>query len=294
MIVSVSRRTDVPAYYGEWFMRRVRSGWCEVSNPFNPQQTRVVDLTPGAVDCFVFWTRYPKTLYPHLPELDRLGHSYYFTYTVLDYPRYFEPRLPARGSRVALFKRISSLIGPGRIVWRYDPILLTDQTDERFHLERFKSLADELAPYTDTVVISLFDEYRKLLPRMRTLAQLGAARTHTEDDPERLRAFLGELHGIAVERGLRTQSCSESRDLTATGIEPGACIDAERIRTSMGVRVDARKDPGQRRLCNCVNSVDIGAYDTCPARCMYCYAIGTEAAVRARRGAHSPESPQLG
>lgn len=293
MIVSASRRTDIPAYYGEWLIRRVRAGFCEVANPFNPAHVRRVDLSPEAVDCFVFWTRHPKTLLPRLGELDRRGYHFYFTYTVLDYPRSFEPQLPARSTRVRMFKHISERFGPQRVVWRYDPILFTTVTDPDFHLRAFESLAGELAPYTDSVVVSIYDHYRKLAPRMRALARQGAPRSFFEDDVDALRAFMHRLREIASAFDLRMHSCAEDHDLEGTGIEEGACIDPARIGAITGRAVDSARDSGQRRLCNCVSSVDIGAYDTCPAGCVYCYATGREERVSERRRSHDPDSPRL-
>ncbi len=293
MIVSASRRTDIPAYYGEWLMRRIRAGYCEVANPFNPARVRHVDLRCESVDCLAFWTRHPKSLYPYLIELDRLGFSYYFTWTVLDYPRYFEPQLPALDTRIRLFKRVSERVGAHRVVWRYDPIVFTGATGPEFHLSAVERLAGRLAPYTHSVVVSIYDHYRKLDSRMAELARRGAGLTGFENDAESLRSFMRELAAIAASHGLAIRSCAEDHDLAGTGIAEGACIDAERIARVTGRRAELSKDPGQRRLCNCVQSVDIGAYDTCPAGCVYCYATGRSGRVSERMRAHDPENPRL-
>ena len=293
MIVSASRRTDIPAYFGEWLMRRIRAGYCEVANPFNPSRIRRVELDPASVDCFVFWTRHPKSLYPYLIELDRRGFSFYFTWTVLDYPRYFEPQLPALETRARLFERVSERLGPHRVVWRYDPIVFTDVTGPEFHLRAFERLAVRLAPFTDSVVVSIYDHYRKLDSRMADLARRGAGLTGFENDPESLRSFMRELAAVAASHGLAIRSCAEDHDLAGTGITEGACIDGERIAHVTGRKAELPKDPGQRTRCNCVASVDIGAYDTCPAGCVYCYATGRRERISARMRSHDPGSPQL-
>lgn len=274
-------------------MRRIRTGYCEVANPFNPSRLRRVELVPERVDCFVFWTRHPKSLYPYLIELDRLGFSYYFTWTVLDYPRYFEPQLPALETRVRLFERVSRRLGPHRVVWRYDPIVFTAATGPEFHLRAFERIAGRLAPYTDSVVVSIYDHYRKLDSRMADLARRGAGLTGFENDAESLRAFMRELAAIAASYGLAIRSCAEDHDLAGTGIAEGACIDAERIALVTGRTLELPKDAGQRKRCNCVTSVDIGAYDTCPAGCVYCYATGRRERISARMRSHDPGSPQL-
>ncbi len=293
MIVSASRRTDVAAYYGEWLMRRIRAGYCEVANPFNRTQLRRVDLTAESVDCFVFWTRHPRSLYPHLPELDRFGLPYYFTWTVLDYPRYFEPQLPALEARLSMFRRVSDRVGSHRIVWRYDPIIFTEVTGPEFHLSVFERIAGRLAPYTRRVVVSIYRHYRKLDFRMAELARCGAGLTGFENDAGSLYRFMSELAGIASSYGLAIASCAEIRDLTGTGIGEGACIDRERIECITGTPLEVPKDPGQRIRCNCVQSVDIGAYDTCPAGCVYCYATGRRERITARMQSHHPKNTGL-
>ncbi len=274
-------------------MRRIRAGYCEVANPFNPRQVRRVDLAPDQVDCIVFWTRHPRSLYPYLIELDRLGFVYYFTWTVLDYPRCFEPQLPALESRLRMFRRISERIGPHRVVWRYDPIVFTSLTGPDFHLSAFDRIAAQLAPYADSVVVSVYDHYRKLDAGMAELARSGAPLTGFENDREALRRFMGELASIAASYGLAVRSCAEEHDLDGTGISEGACIDPERIEQITGRHPTPDKDPGQRSRCSCVRSIDIGAYDTCPAGCVYCYATGRRERVVGRLSSHDPGSPCL-
>ena len=293
MIVSASRRTDSPAYYGRWLLERIRCGFCEVANPFNPKQIKRVELAPELVECLVFWTRHPKSLLPYLGELDSRGFFYYFTYTVLAYPRYFEPQLPALESRLTMFKRTADRIGASRVVWRYDPILFTEVTGPQFHLEQFEHLCEELSGFTDTVMVSLFDFYRKLEPRMRRLAEAGAGRTYLEDEPAQLIPTLGRMREIAGAHQITMRSCAEDHDLTGTGITEGACIDPDRIETLLGGQFERSKDSGQRRLCNCIPSVDIGAYDTCPAGCAYCYATGRPERVSERYRRHDPDASRL-
>ena len=159
MIISASRRTDLPAWYGEWLIRRIRDGWCETRNPFNPAQISRISLDPADVDCFVFWTRYPVTLKPHLAELEERGYPFYFLYTLLDYPKKLEPGLPFLEKRLELFRHVSARLGPARVIWRYDPVLITSALNAEYHIETFSRLASLLKGYTDRVIVSLYDPY---------------------------------------------------------------------------------------------------------------------------------------
>lgn len=288
MIVSASRRTDIPAFYGQWFTNRVRAGFCSVANPFNPKQVGTVSLMPEDVHCFVFWTRYPVSLSPHLPELIQRGHEFAMLYTVLDYPAALEPGMPPLAERTRLFRRIADRYGSQRMVWRYDPILISLETDAAFHRARFRRIASQLAGATRRVVISFFDAYSKARARLSSVADGRYRYTGDPSDGE-LGELVPAIVEIAGEYGMSVQSCAEKLDLQRFGVPPGACIDGAQLEDAVERPMPRRRDPGQRKLCRCVESRDIGAYDTCRFGCVYCYATNHPV----RKMTHDPSAPVL-
>ena len=175
MIISASRRTDIPAFYAKWMVRRLREGYCTVPNQWNRNQISKIALGPEDVDAIVFWTRNPRPLMAFLEELDSRGYRYYFQYTILGYPREIEPGTPSLTTAVETFCELSERLGPGRVIWRYDPIVFTGLTTPAFHRENFQRLAESLANRTRRVVVSIVDSYRKTESRMRELEGTPAA-----------------------------------------------------------------------------------------------------------------------
>ncbi len=269
MIISCSRRTDVPAYYSNWFIDKIKKERCEVPNPFNFKQVSEVDLSPGAVDCFVFWSRNPYPLMKKLSLLDERGYPYYFLYTLNDYPRKLEPFRPGTKTAIETFKRLSNRIGAGKVVWRYDPILICDSIDFDYHLKKFEYLSKELSGYSKKVIISVVTPYRKTTRRMSKLCSDSYENLWERDE---LYALLERIAEIASGRGLAMEICCGEKDLTGIGIKPGKCIDAGLIDRELGKNLSYRKDPNQRKNCNCAKSKDIGMNDTCLMNCAYCYA----------------------
>ena len=294
MIISASRRTDIPAFYAAWFMQRVRAGFCTVPNPFNTNQISRVSLRPEDVDAIVFWTRNPRPLLAALDELDARGYRYYFQYTILDNPRLLDPRTPPVAAAVETCRRLADRIGPARVIWRYDPIVLSSVTDFGFHQERYGWIAEQLRGYTTRSVISFVDGYRKAARRRRALAAQGV--TFSDLAPETLPGFPDLLRGLvatAVQNHMEIVSCAEEIDLAGYGVRPGKCIDDGLLARVFGLQLDLRKDPGQRNACGCVVSRDIGMYDSCPFGCQYCYATTSFARAAANHAAHDPEAPSL-
>lgn len=294
MIISASRRTDLPAFYATWFMHRVRAGFCLVPNPFNVHQVSSVSLRPEDVDAFVFWTRNPRPLLPALDELDARGYRYYFQFTILDNPRQLDPHTPPVAGAVATFRRLADRIGPERVIWRYDPIVLSSITDARFHQERYAWIAAQLRGYTTRSVISVVDDYRKAARRLQALATQGVV--FPKQPPEMLPEFaevMRTLVAAAQQNGMEIMSCAEEIDLTGYGVRPGKCIDDELLARILGRPLDLRKDPGQRTACGCVASRDIGMYDSCLFGCQYCYATSSFTRAAANYAAHDPAAPSL-
>lgn len=291
MIISASRRTDIPAYYSEWFMRRIREGYCTVPNPYNSKQIARVSLKPSDVDVFVFWTKNAGPMFPRLGELDALGYKYYFQYTVTGYPAAFEPSVPRLDATVKTFGELAERIGPDRVIWRYDPIIISNITGYDYHREQFSRLAELLRGKTQRVVVSIVDEYRKASLNFKRLASEGIFVGKSLDGEESAR-LMNHLVRTAKDYGLEIYSCSETVDLRPFGILPGKCIDDDFIGRVFGIDVNHTKDKFQRKECGCVVSKDIGAYDACLHGCTYCYASTINMAKK-NYGKHFPDSPSL-
>jgi len=275
MIISASRRTDVASFYAEWFLRRIREGYCEVRNPYNPAQVSRISLRCEDVDGIVFWTRNPRPLMARLDELD--GYRYYFQFTVVHNGRAHDGKSPGIKAAVETFKRLSER---ATVIWRYDPIVATVGVD---HAARFEAIASALRGHTDRCVISLVDAYRKTERRMAELR--GTADEPVAPDVANL---IPRLAAIARSHGMDIVSCAEEVDLTPYGVRPGRCIDPDLL--GLGA---FPKDPSQRAACGCVVSRDIGAYDTCLFECRYCYATSSFERSRERHAGHDPAAPSL-
>lgn len=267
MIVSASRRCDIPAFRGEWFMAALRAGEVEAANPFRPGPAWRVSLRRGDVDAFVFWSRDARPFLRFLPEIEGGGFPYVFLLTATAYPRVLEPSVPEAGEAVACFRELAARIGRRRIAWRYDPVLFTPDLDLRYHNENFARLAGRLAPFASRAIVSFFDPYPKALRRLR---QAGFAAAAAAGTPEQQAEVLAGFAAAASRVGLELQTCAE--DLEAGGVRRGKCIDEEWLNGLFGLKLAFRKDPAQRKLCRCQRSVDIGSYGACRHGCLYCYA----------------------
>jgi hypothetical protein len=271
MIVSASRRSDIPAFHGPWFMKCLRQGEVVVRNPFRPAQAKTISLKKQDVAAFVFWSRDPRLFMEHLPEIERGGYPYYFLITITAYPRLLEPLTPLTEEAVLFFKELAGRIGRRRVIWRYDPVIFTDQTDFDFHVRNFSRLADLFAQFTAQVIVSFFDPYPKGLRRLR---KAGIDAGSAAGSPEQQSDLLAGFAEIAAGAGLEIQSCAEAApgDRPRPLVRPGKCVDEELLNKLFNLNLAYRKDPAQRKLCLCQQSVDIGSYNTCRHGCLYCYA----------------------
>lgn len=286
-IVSASRRTDIPAFYARWLMNRIEAGYCCALNPISRRPYRV-ELGPGEVDAIVFWTRNAAPMFPHLDRLDSLGYRYCFHYTLTGYPALLERHCPARDDAVRAFRALSERIGPRRVIWRYDPIVVSSVTSADWHRRNFDALLGELGGHTARIVVSLLDAgYRAAASRLRRLEGQGV-RVERDSGSAATRELLRRMAEAAQSRGLTVQSCAEEPGLAECGVAPGACIDGALLR-EIGAVGAWRRDPGQRAACLCAASRDVGAYDTCRHGCEYCYATHD----RPPADRHDPESPSL-
>ncbi len=292
MIVSASRRTDIPAFYSEWLGNRMEAGWCDVPNPFNPKQVTRVSLLPKDVDAIVFWTRHARPMMPLLPPLGE-RYRFYFQYTITGYGRPVEARTPPLDVAAATFRALAERLQPGSVVWRYDPILVGNAFPFSEHLTRFASVAEQLEGHTRRVVISVVHIYRKTERRLRALYSFGDELNREPATDPGLPKFLSQLVGIAREHGMAVEACAEGRDYSALGIGKTKCVDDRLLGQLFGGEWPACKDSGQRAECRCVPSKDIGMVDTCPFGCAYCYTTRTDELGRRRHREHDATSSSL-
>ena len=291
MIISASYKTDIPAFYGDWFMARLKAGFCRVTNPWGGQ-TSEVSLRPEAVDGFVLWTRNIAPLAGQLPAVAAVAAVAPFAvqYTVTGYPRAIETSTVPAERALADILRLHRDFGPRAVVWRYDPILFTSLTPAPWHRENFALLAAQLRGAVDEVVISFAHIYRKT---QRNLDVAADRNGFDWQDPETAakRALATELAEIARDAGMTLSVCAQA-DYLPPGGAPARCIDAARLSDIAG-RPIAAAVKGNRPDCLCHASRDIGAYDTCPHGCCYCYAVSAPATAKRRHATHDPHGPFL-
>lgn len=284
MILSVSRRTDIPAFYSKWFFNRLKEGYFLVKNPMNPHQISRVEVNPSVIDCIVFWTKNPK---PMLTKLDHLeGYNYYFQFTLTHYDKTIEPNVPRKKHIIETFIELSERIGKEKVIWRYDPIILTDIYTKEYHYKWFEYLAQKLCNYTDKCVISFLDLYKKTERNMKEIKVTPLLKSDMEEIADR-------LSKIASKYNLILESCSEEIQLDKFAINHGKCIDDKLISKLIGCNINVQKDPNQREVCGCVKSIDIGAYNTCKHHCLYCYANFSKETVEKQILEHDINSPLL-
>ena len=263
-------------------MNRIRAGYVLIRNPMNHKQLSRLSLSPDIVDCIVFWTKDAANIIPHLDELDNSGYKYYFQFTLTPYGQDIEPNLRPKSEIEDTFIKLSNRIGKNRVVWRYDPIILNDKLNIGYHKTHFYRLCEKLSTYTDTVTMSFVDMYAKIkTPLIRTL---------TDEETSELSEFIGKT---SKEFGLHAVACCEEDELTKYGIDRSSCIDKERIEKICNCSLNVKEDKNQRSGCGCVESVDIGAYNTCLNGCVYCYANDKLSSVKRRYDAHNTESELL-
>jgi hypothetical protein len=277
MIVSASRRTDIPCHYSEWLINRLSAGYALCINPFNRAQAKRIPLNNEETDCIVFWTKDADNLLPHLPLIDKTDIPYYFQFTLTPYDRTVEKNLRDKADIVVTFQKLSRMIGTGKVLWRYDPIIINDFLTIDYHKERFMRLCEQLSGYTESVTFSFVDLYPKLkTPLIRKVSGSEAAE---------LAAFICQT---AKAHGLIPKACCEDSDFSEFGIMKAGCIDRDLIESISNRRLQVKKDPNQRKGCLCAKSVDIGIYNTCPNGCIYCYANHSEKSIQKSLAAHDP------
>ena len=328
IIISASRSTDIPAFYAKWFFNRLVKGYCTWNNPFNAKQKMYISFKNCKM--VVFWTKNPKPILPYLHELDERGIHYYFQVTLNDYVREgFEPNVPSVAEPVETFKQLSNMIGRERVIWRFDPLIMTPQLTPRLLLTKIWHLGNELKGYTDKLVFSFVDvkAYRKVQCNLVKETQYFTKENVEQaemTDAQRTEVVEGlvKLRDIWKQDGwnLQLATCAEELDLEKYGIEHNRCIDGELMKRIFAddrelvyylhtgklperdmfgeippipQKVKDLKDKGQRKICGCMMSKDIGMYNTCRHFCVYCYANTNKEAVLKNKDKHNDESESI-
>ena len=283
MIISAGMRTDIPAFFSEWFYNRIREGFVCVRNPYYPEQVTRYRLTPDVVDCINFCTKNPQ---PMETRLNEIGHFHQFwSVTITPYGRDIEPYVPDKAKVIASFQRISQKVGAHTMSWRYDPIFISDKYNVDFHIESFEKMAAQLTGYTDQCVISFIDLY------LKTRRNFPQAREVSKSDQLLLGIAFAE---IGQKYDIRIRSCCEGTALAPYGVDTSGCLTQPVLERAIGESLDVPKSKkSQRTECNCLLGSDIGAYNTCAHGCIYCYANFNQELVRQNLALHDPHSPFL-
>ena len=284
MIISVSRRTDIPAFYSEWFFNRLKEGFVYVVNPMNLKQVSKIELTPETVDCFVFWTKNAKPMLNRLDELK--DYNYYFQYTITGYQSDVEKGVLNKKEVINTFKELSKKIGKEKVILRYDPIFFSAKYSIEYHCEAFERLCAQLDGYTERCVISFIDLYKKTERNTKILDIIPMTMECIKEISKRF-ALIASKHNMSIE------TCSEAYDLSQYGIKKGKCIDDDIISDIIGYELNVKKDDTQRDACGCVKSIDIGQYNTCKHHCLYCYANFNYNQVQSNSKMHDKNYPLL-
>ena len=301
LIISASRATDIPAFYSEWFFNRLKKGYLKWYNPFNGKASNISFQNTRVI---VFWTKNPSPIIPYLPILDEKNIGYYFLFTLNDYEKEnLEPNLPELSKRIETFINLSETIGKEKVLWRFDPLILSENIDIDTLIKRIENIGDQIHPYTEKLIFSFvqISKYKKV--RKKLLQETNAFNDDNlfkaEFSEKQKREFAAHLKNLTNNWNIRASSCAEKLDLTTYGIEDNKCIDDELMRRIFNqdkklqaflntgnpelnlqkdlFQTDGQpqkplKDKGQRKECGCIPSKDIGQYNTCMHLCTYCYA----------------------
>lgn len=283
MIINTGGRTDTATYYTEWLLRRFSEGYVLSRNPLFPSKVTRYELTPDKVDCVVFCSKDYKPILPRLHEItDRFNT--YFHYTITAYGKEIEPGVPSIEENMETLIELSKQVGRQRVAWRYDPVLLTREYTIQRHLETFERMAGVLSPHIDRCIFSFVEMYKKLETNMPELIPL------TEEDKDALAHGLGTA---ASRSGISIQTCGTNGDFTKYGIHASGCMTLDILGKANGLVFKNLKHKGLRQGCHCIESRDIGAYDTCLNGCKYCYANTKPQRARENYKLHDPASPLL-
>ena len=282
MILNTGMRTDIPAFYSTWFYNRVREGFVMVRNPYYPNQVTRYRITPDTVDALLFCTKNPE---PMLDELDLLQEFPQFWFvTITPYGREIEPNVPDKHKVMESFRRLSEKVGKNAVSWRYDPIFITERYSVDYHKRAFREIAQTLKGCTEQVVISFIDLYEK------TKKNFPEAREVTKEEREELARSFVET---GKQTGMTVRTCCEGQNLAPLGVDTKGCLTQAVLEHAIGTAITPPRSNRPRPACDCVLGNDIGAYNTCPHLCRYCYANYDQETVLQNIRNHDPNSPFL-
>ncbi len=291
-VISVSRRTDIPAFYGKWFMKRIEQGEVEYTNPFGGQVYRI-SLKQEDVICFLFWSKNFQPFLPFMKKLKALNYRFYCHFTITDHPDILEKRMPSLKSRIAAFRSIAESYGPEFTCWRFDPINFWDEYRESYYLEKFDELSEMLEGYTFRCYFSFAAWYGKV-QRNLAIAEKQNGITFEQPAQENKISLLQKMSQIATNRRITLYSCCDDTLVEAVReVQKAHCLDRDivkKLRPDLNAGIPSRPT---RKQCGCYASRDIGAYDTCPGGCIYCYANMNLDAAEKRFKNHDPEQINL-
>lgn len=275
-------RTDIPAFYSQWFINRIKAGYVLVRNPYNPSSVTRYEINPDVVDLIAFCTKKPAPMLKYMDVLKPYG-QYWFV-TITPYGKEIEPNVPDKRQVLEDFKTLSKFVGVDSIGWRYDPIFINDKYSIDFHIETFEQMARELSGYTKTCIISFIDLYKKVIKNFPQACMV--------EKEKRLKigkafAEIGRQYDITI------KACAEGDELAPYGVDCSGCLTQDVYETVLHTKLDMPKIKGQRNECACFFGNDIGAYDTCRHFCKYCYANTDYKAVLSNSKLHNPDSPFL-
>jgi DNA repair photolyase len=265
MIISASRRTDIPAFFGDWFINRLIEKVVLVRNPMNPNNVAKISLDPKTIECIVFWTKNPKNFLKYIPRIIDLGYSFYFQFTITTYDKAIEPNVSNKNEIIETFIELSNMIGKEKIIWRYDPIFINNNYSVEYHLKWFDYLCSKIGNYTEKCVISFIDEYNFLKKELKN----NDIRVLLNDE---MYSISKNMKEISDHYKLTLATCCETIDLSKFDILHNKCIDDVLINRITGKNIPYIKDKNQREECGCISSRDIGSYNSCMHNCKYCYA----------------------
>jgi len=281
MILQTGMRTDIPAFYSEWFMNRIREGYVLVRNPYHMEQVTRYEINPEMIDLIAFCTKNPAPMIPYMEGLKEYG-QYWFV-TITPYGKEFEPNVPLKTDVIKCFQKLSDMVGVNSMGWRYDPILINSKYTVDYHITAFDKMAKQLSGYTETCIISFVDLYEKVkrnAPEIRAVSdseQITIAKAFSE---------IGKSYRITI------KGCHENKELSRYGIDMSGCLNQAVYEKALGVSLDLPKRKSQRD-CNCFFGTDIGAYNSCGHFCRYCYANANIQSVKRNMMRHNPNSPFL-
>lgn len=290
-IISVSRRTDIPAFYSEWFLNRLMEGFADYVNPFGGKRYRV-SLKPEDVLCFVFWSKNYEPFLEPLEVIESMGYQSLFHFTITGLPEIFESNIVPTDVALEGLRTLSARYSPRHVIWRYDPIIISDKTPFDFHVKNFERIASSLAGHVERCTFSYVDLYGKVQRNFRQFQKETGVNINDPDLDTRVQ-LAGELVTIAKNYGIAMYTCCEDY-LVGGDIMKARCVDGELIEELVGVDTSHLKAKPTRKGCGCTESIDIGAYDTCPHGCIYCYANVNKAGARQAYENHDKNSALLG